>query len=203
MADVARSNTLFGGTRSALRALRDLFPQLGSRASLLDVGTGLADIPAAAARAAAHRGIRLDVTGVDISPDVLHAVRTPPAAMVAGDARMLPVRGRSFDIVTCSQLLHHFAEPDVVAAIAELQRVSRGWVVVSDLRRSWIAAAGFWCASLALGFHPVTRHDGVASVFRGFTADELRRLVQEATGVEPRLRRGLFWRISATWRVPA
>lgn len=203
MADVARSNALFGGTRSALRALRDVFTQVGSRASLLDVGTGLADIPAAAALAASSRGITLDVIGIDISPDVLRAARTPAAGMVAGDARMLPVRSRSFDVVTCSQLLHHFREADMVAAIAELQRVSRGWVVVCDLRRSWIAAAGFWLASLALGFHPVTRHDGVASVFRGFTGDELRRLVKAATGVEPRLHRGLFWRISATWRVPA
>jgi ubiquinone/menaquinone biosynthesis C-methylase UbiE len=202
MSDVARSNSLFGGTRAALRALQDVFGSLSSPATLLDVGTGLGDIPAAAVRAAARRGMVLTVIGLDVSAEVLRA-KGRAAALVAANATRLPTRSASIDIVTCSQLLHHFREPEAIAVIAELHRVSRGWVVVSDLRRSRLAAAGFWLASLVLGFHPVTRHDGVASVFRGFTESELRRLIVEATGVEPRVRRGVFWRISATWRARA
>src|SRR5690349_14495424 len=50
--DVARSNTLLGGRRAAMRVLREILPSLGSRATLLDVGTGLADIPECACREA-------------------------------------------------------------------------------------------------------------------------------------------------------
>ena len=64
-------------------------------------------------------------------------------------------------------------------------------------------AAGFWIASTALRFHPVTRHDGVVSVLRGFTTAELRALVRAATGTVPRLRRALFWRLTAIWWKPA
>ena len=45
-----------------------------------------------------------------------------------------------------------------------MNRVARRAVVVSDLRRSWFAAIGFWLASFVFRFHRVTRHDGVVSV---------------------------------------
>jgi SAM-dependent methyltransferase len=118
---------------------------------------------------------------------------------VCADAFRLPLRDRSVDVVTCSQLLHHFTEPDGARLLAELSRVARARVIVSDLRRSWLAAAGFWLASWPLGFHPGSRHDGVVSVLRGFTADELRAQVRAACGAAPRVRRRLGWRVTAAW----
>jgi hypothetical protein len=73
-------------------------------------------------------------------------------------------------------------------------------VIVGDLRRSWLAAAGFWLASWPLGFHPVTRHDGVVSVLRGFTAPELEALARAAGARAPAVRRRLGWRLVASWR---
>jgi hypothetical protein len=72
-------------------------------------------------------------------------------------------------------------------------------VIVSDLRRSWLAAAGIWLASFPLRFHPVSRHDGVVSVLRGFTPEELRELVRNATGQSPVTRRRLGYRTTASW----
>ena len=46
----------------------------------------------------------------------------------------------------------------------------------------------------------ITRADGVTSVMRGFTPEELCRLVRQVTGVDPAIQRGLFWRLVATWR---
>ena len=203
MSDVVRANTLFGGTRSALRALRDVWPRLPRDAVLLDVGTGLADIPARARRDAGRAGISLSAVGVDASESTLRLAVPLLSSAVVGDATRLPVRDHAADVVICSQLLHHFTENDARRVIAELHRVSRGWVVISDLRRSRLAAAGFWIASIILRFQPVTRHDGVVSVFRGLTVAELRSLIGEATGGEPAVRRGIFWRLSATWSARA
>jgi hypothetical protein len=80
-----------------------------------------------------------------------------------------------------------------------MHRVARERVVVSDLRRSYLAAAGFWAASWPLGFHPISRHDGVVSVFRGFTADDLQRAVRDAVGVAPAVTRRLGWRVTTSW----
>ena len=119
---------------------------------------------------------------------------------VVANALQLPLADGSMDVVMCSQLLHHFEEADAMRAIAELHRVSRRYVIVCDLQRSWFAAAGWRLASRALHFHEVTQRDGVTSVMRGFTVEELRSLVVRAARVDPIVRRGLFWRLSATWR---
>jgi ubiquinone/menaquinone biosynthesis C-methylase UbiE len=117
----------------------------------------------------------------------------------------LPFRDHSVDVVICSQLLHHFGDDDLAPMIRELDRVAKRRVIIADLRRSRIAAAGFWLASFPLGFHPVTRHDGVVSVFRGFTASELRDAVSIATGVVPTVRHHLGFRLTASWtpRIPS
>jgi hypothetical protein len=77
--------------------------------------------------------------------------------------------------------------------------VARRHVIVSDLRRSWLAACGFWLVSWPLRFSPVTRHDGTLSVLRGFTAAELAHHVQLATGQRATIRRHLGWRLTASW----
>lgn len=198
--DVRRSNVLLGGARAVLAELSRLTPSLGTTATLLDVGTGLADIPAQASRRAGERGVALTTIAVDEAESLLHASPTAVDAGVCADVRRLPIADAGVDVVTCSQLLHHFPDDEIPAVLRELQRVARRYVVVSDLRRSWVAALGFWTVTWPLGFSPVTRHDGVVSVLRGFTSDELARHVRHATGRAPDVRRHPGFRITATWR---
>jgi ubiquinone/menaquinone biosynthesis C-methylase UbiE len=198
--DVTRSNALLGGTRAVLAELARVIPRLGVSATLLDVGTGLADIPRRARERARARGLALRTFGLDEAESLSRDARTMLDGAVCGDARALPVATASVDVVTCSQLLHHFEEDEIPVVLRELDRVARGWVVVSDLRRSWVAACGFWLMSWPLRFHRVTRHDGFVSVLRGFTMDELAQHVLRATGQQPDVRRHLGYRITATWR---
>jgi SAM-dependent methyltransferase len=197
--DVARSNRVLGGLRAMLVEIRAALRELGNEATLLDVGTGIADIPAEATRLAQRSHIRLSATGVDVAHSLLAEECGEIDHGVCADARRLPFADRSFDIVTCSQLLHHFTAGEARVIIAELDRVARYAVIVSDLRRSWVAAGGFWLLSFPLRFHRVTRHDGSTSVLRGFTRDELRRMIADATGVEPRVRTRLGYRLTARW----
>ncbi|HEX5972085.1 MAG TPA: methyltransferase domain-containing protein [Gemmatimonadaceae bacterium] len=198
--DVRRSNTLLGGTHAVVAELSRLLPALGAHATLLDVGTGLADIPFRAARRTRRSGVALTTFGVDEAASLLVAARSRLDAGTCADARRLPFADASVDVVTCSQVLHHFPDDEIPGVLRELQRVARRYVVVSDLRRSWLAALGFWMVSWPLGFHPVTRHDGFTSVLRGFTARELARHVRHATGSAPDVRRHPGFRITATWR---
>jgi len=199
--DVARSNTLFGGTRAVLAALARLWPSLGTNVTLLDVGTGLADIPRRACERGRVRGITLRAFGVDEAHTLVRAADELLDGGACADARRLPFRDGAVDLVTCSQLLHHFPDSEIPEVLRELDRVAGRWVVVADLRRSWLAACSFWLVSWPLGFHPVTRHDGFVSVLRGFTADELARHVFAATGQRAEVRRHLGFRVTAVWRV--
>lgn len=206
--DIERSNLLFGGRRAVMRVLRPLFDEVakgarpGSRptTTLLDVGTGLADLPWRAREVARRRGLRLYTIGLDGVPSLIRAASRRLDAALCGDALSLPFADGSVDLVLCSQLLHHFDRERALRLIAELDRVARQRVVISDLRRSWFAAGGFWLASLVLQFHPITRHDGTISVMRGFTDGELGGMVVTATGVHPAIRRRLGYRLTASWR---
>ena len=199
MSDVARANTLFGGASALLAELEPVFYNLSADATLLDVGTGLGDIPARAkARARAH-GIELRAFGVDVAPELAAASAGRVDAAVCADGLRLPFADASVDVVTCSQVLHHFRGASGAALLRELSRVARVRVVVSDLRRSWMAAAGLWIASFPLLFHPISRHDGVVSVLRGFTPDELRRTVADAVGQTPRVCRRFAFRVTTSW----
>jgi len=196
--DIRRSNVWLGGLRAALAELRAVIAPHDNMV-LLDVGTGLADILAEASRDVRRSGGNLTTIGVDGAMSLLASARGSTTGMVCADALSLPFRDRSVDVAMCSQLLHHFTDTDIERLLRELHRVSRRAVVVCDLRRSWIAAAGFWLVSFPLRFHPITRHDGVVSVLRGFTADELRRHVSAATGASPRIRQRLGFRLTARW----
>ena len=194
-----RSNTLLGGTWAVLSELSRLFPTLGPRASLLDVGTGLADIPHAARERASARGVSLTTFGVDEAETLARVTDRLLDGSVCADARRLPFADSSIDVVTCSQVLHHFADGEIPHVLRELDRVARRRVIVSDLRRSWLAACGFWLVTWPLGFHSVTRHDGFVSVLRGFTPDELFGHVLSATGRRAEVRRHIGFRLTASW----
>ena len=202
--DVTRSNRWLGGLRAAVNAAIEALERVTPRPVsappfLLDIGTGLGDIPNAVAAHAAARGATVVTIGVDEAASLLRAARERMTYVVCANALALPFRDHAIDVVMCSQLLHHFEDPDAARLLGEMDRVARGAVVVSDLRRSWFAAIGFWLISYPLRFHRVTRHDGVVSVLRGFTADDLRRLVQSAAGVSPIVRRRLGFRLTASW----
>jgi SAM-dependent methyltransferase len=197
--DVRRSNVLLGGLRAVLAEVARVLPAMAPRASLLDVGTGLADIPLAARERARKQGVALVVLGVDGAESLSRLAARTLDGSACADARELPFPDASVDVVTCSQLLHHFEDHEIPRVLRELDRVARRQVVVSDLRRSWLAACGFWLVSWPLGFSPVTRHDGTLSVLRGFTAAELAHHVQQATGRRATIRRRLGWRLTASW----
>ena len=199
MSDVARANALFGGRRAAIEELRSVFAEIGSKASMLDVGTGRGDIPAAARIVARQRGLDLWTIGFDLSHPLVSENRESNDVVARGDALLLPFKDKSVDVVMASQMLHHFQFDDAVAVVSEMNRVARRKAIISDLRRSVFAAAGIWAASYPLGFHAVSRHDGVVSVMRGFVPNELTDIVKTATGITPRVRHRLGFRLTATW----
>ena len=202
MLDIKRSNRLLGGLRAAVIEIRAAREHTSGPLTLLDVGTGFADIPERAAAEAARAGASLTTIAVDEAPSLLAAARGRVSQTVCANALALPFRDASMDIVVCSQVLHHFDDAGARRLIGELSRVARRAVIVSDLRRSWIAAAGFWLVSFPLRFSSVTRHDGVLSVLRGFTTRELAGMVTDVTGVPPEIKRRLGFRITVRWTPP-
>jgi len=200
MRDVVTSNTVFGGKRAALAELMPALRSVTGTASLLDIGTGRGDIPRAARHHARDEGLKIHTIGMDASLCLLTSSRDASDSVLGGDCRCIPFRDKSVDVVMASQLLHHFHGDDALRVVREMNRVARSRVVISDLRRSVVAAAGFWIGSFPLRFHPVTRHDGVVSVMRGFLPQELSDLVHEAVGIRPEVTQRLGFRLTTSWK---
>lgn len=202
LGDIERINRAFGNARVVARRLGAFWADLppGTRLTLLDVGTGLGDLPRAAARTAARRGVQLALVGLERHAAAARGARQGGglAALVA-DGGALPFGDRSVDLVLCAKLLHHLPGERGRRLLAELDRVARRGVVVLDLRRSAIAAAGIWLASFPMRFTRATRRDAVISVLRGFTGPELARACA-AAGVRADVRRHPGFCLTAAWR---
>jgi len=207
LADIARLNRLFGGTRAVVDALEPFLRTAGAggsrtgraqRWTLLDVGTGCGDIPCAAAASARRYGITLSLVGIERIPAAARLARAAGVTAVLADGGALPLRPGAVDVVIASQVLHHLPRELAVRWIASFDRVARRAVVVADLRRSRLAMAGVWMASLGLGFRRQTRHDAVLSLRRGYAVEEFNDLLREAgVGAVARARPG--FRIVAAW----
>ncbi len=212
--DIARLNALFGGTRAVVEALEPFFKAgkrergNGKRATwtLLDIGTGLGDIPRAVAVAARRYGIDLRLLGVELNraavASALGAERDLPLTVVLADGSALPLAPRSVDVVIASQVLHHLAPAVAVRWIASFSALARRAVVLADLRRSRLAMAGVWLASFPLRFGAVTRHDAVVSLRRGYTRAELNALLR-AAGVPAVAQYRPVSRVVAVWEPSA
>lgn len=198
LGDLTVLNRWFGGAAAVTGVLLPLLPRAGSVCTLLDVGTGAGDIPRAVTRAAARRGVRVVAIGLDRLPSAAQVARNEGLPMIIGEGAALPVGSKSVDFVVASQVLHHLDANVAARWIAELDRVARCAVVISDLRRSWLAMAALWAVSFMLRLHPTTRHDGVLSLRRGYTASELKTLLGTAA-VKALVWRRPISRLVAVW----
>jgi SAM-dependent methyltransferase len=200
--DLARVNRLLGGTAATLSRLEEFLgdERTPRRLTLLDVGAGAGDIARAAVRRAGRLGISLAAFALERHRLIAGACRgRGDLVALVGDGSLLPLRDRSVDLALCVKVLHHLPFGASVKLLGELDRVARVGVVVVDLHRSAVAAAGIWLASWPLRLHAATRRDGVISVLRGFTRPELARRLGSA-GLNPRIRRHPGSCLTAAWR---
>jgi len=198
--NIARSNRWFGGAAALrfglARALRGLGPD--TRVTLLDLGSGLGDLPRAAARWARRRGVKLVPMGLDRHPAAARLAQAEGLPMIVACAGAPPIAEKSVDLVAVSMLAHHFEPESVVQLFRACDRIARRAVVVTDLRRAPLAIIAFRWGARLLRFDPVTKADGMTSIRRGFTPAELMSLLERA-GVCARVSRRPGWRLVATW----
>lgn len=188
--DLKRTNRWLGGVRLSRRAVDALIGE-EVEASILDVGTGAADIPLALVRAAERRSRHWHVTAVDRRGEVIDAARAvspelasrPDLVLAVADGGSLPYDDGRFDVGHVSLVVHHLEPPEAVALICELARVARVGVVVNDLVRSRLTHAGAWVAAHGLTTNRYTRHDAPLSAQRSYSRSELCALL-EAAGLE-------------------
>lgn len=191
LGDLRFVNRWLGNGGRLLEAVRP-FLEASPRPRLLDVGCGSADVPAALARSVSR-----PVLAVGLDVKLLH-LRSVPAQVrpVVADVRALPFPAGTFDVVTASLFLHHFDGSEVAAVLRGLFALARRALVVNDLRRARIPYV-FGRAAFPLLFRSrVSVDDGLVSIRRAFTDQELAAAFAEA-GIPARIRRTWPYRLLA------
>ena len=189
--DLKRVNRLAGGAGLSRRAIAFLAPP-PDPLTVLDIGTGAADIPVALLAEAGRAGRQVRVTATDSREEVLAAARavTPGLDEIDGltlevaDGRKLPYSDNTFDVVHSSMVLHHVDPTEAVAFLREMSRVARRGIVVNDLSRLPITFLGAWLMSHALTANRFSRHDAPLSARRAYTLSEVHALLYRA-GLRP------------------
>jgi ubiquinone/menaquinone biosynthesis C-methylase UbiE len=189
--DLRRVNRWLGGTALTTRALEALAGAAGDAGeaiSLLDVGTGAADIPLALIETWRRRGRRLEATAIDERAEVVAAARasdprvdsTARLTLAVADGRSLPYPDGAFDVAHASLVLHHLEPVDAVSMLREMNRVSSRGIIVNDLARSPWSLAGAWLLSHVATLNRYSRHDAPLSVRRAYTRSEGHALIAAA-----------------------
>ena len=184
--DLRLLNRCLGCQRNALRGLARLVNSQKLRGfTLLDIGTGSGDIPAAIARWARRRKIAARISALD--RDRIACERAvdqtrgfDEITVLRGDGAAPPFRAASFDFVLASQLLHHFTDEQIVALLRRWAGLARRAIIVSDLVRHPLAYHGVRLLTRGFMRNPMTRADAPLSVKRACTIAEWNSLFQRA-----------------------
>jgi hypothetical protein len=189
-------NRRLGGVAAIERELARLLPAWPQDRPLrlLDLGTGVADLPLAAVAWADRRGLAIECVGVEMHRGVLELAREAAAAeprvsIVELDARASVEHFgvESFDFVHAGMFLHHLPDLEVMTVLATMSRLSRISLVWNDLVRSRFNAIAI--RLLTLGRHPTVRFDAAASVSKGFSIREVLDLAKRVDLPNPRVGR--------------
>ena len=201
LGDIRRINTYMGGAKPVCDATWNLLGDR-KRATVLDIGTGNADIPLRLVSQARKRGVDLKAIGLDINERHLQIAREDTVGQAAisllgADAFRLPLADQSVDVVISTLFLHHFRAAQIQALLAEFSRVARvGWTMHDQVRDAlplWF----FRVARPVLARSYLTRYDAVASIYRAYTPDEMRAIVAPVAGA--RVATHFPYRLSVTW----
>jgi 2-polyprenyl-3-methyl-5-hydroxy-6-metoxy-1,4-benzoquinol methylase len=158
--------------------------QPGAQLRVLDLATASGDIPRLVIDHARKVGANATVDAVDQQSSTLEIARGlsadyPEIAFKQGDVLSFGDDGQ-YDIVLCSLALHHFDEAAAVRLLERCRRLSRKFVLVSDLRRGFLASAGVYLLTALIYRDPMTRTDGRISAARAFSFAEFRSLAERA-----------------------
>ncbi|HEY3626908.1 MAG TPA: methyltransferase domain-containing protein [Terracidiphilus sp.] len=183
--DLARVNRWFLGYRPVLEWLEGFAPSARNcPLRILDVGCGYGDGLRRIEQWARERGVRVELTGLDLNPDTaaIAAEASPQGSAiewVTADVFEYEMN-RPVHLIISSLFAHHLLDDDVVRFIGWMEKNARlGWFV-NDLSRAPIPYHLFHWFSRAARLHRFVQHDGPVSFLRAFAPEDWERLCAQA-----------------------
>ena len=146
--------------------------------TVIDAGCGGGDGTVRIAAFCKANNIKCTVKGIDSDERTVRYARQrwsadPDVSFETASLLDLPADGSAADYIVAANVLHHFPDHELPRIVNHLCSAARRGVLIADLERSpfWYAAfALFAFVMLRDGF---SRRDGLLSIRKGFTKNEL------------------------------
>ncbi len=204
LCNLSELNRYFGSYALTTHFLRRWI-QPGAQLRVLDLATGSGDIPRLVIDYARKVGATVRVEAIDQQTSTLEIARSlsavyPEIDFKQGDVLFFGEDGQ-YDIVLCSLALHHFDEAGAVRLLERCRRLSKKFVLVSDLRRGFLVTAGVYLLTAMIYREAMTRTDARLSAERAFSFREFGSLAKRAGWRNFGHRKFLFAR-QAIWLEP-
>ena len=180
---IRQLNRWFGSYRLILGFIRRWI-RPADKLRVVDLATGSGDIPRLIVDYARRIGANVEIDALDRQPATLAiakrlSVNYPEISY--REANILEWNSiETYDITLCTLALHHFSNEDAARILHKCREVSKGFVLVSDLRRSFSLVAGVYVLTTLIFREPMTRYDARLSVARAFSFSEMRDLARKA-----------------------
>lgn len=179
-----RSLNRYFGSHRLIRSFLHRWMRPGDHLRILDLATGSGDIPRFVVEFAREVGAQVQLDAVDFQPATIEIAKQLSADYpeIRYDCANIHQFGeeQSYDIVLFSLALHHFSTEEAVMLLRRCRALSRGRVLVADLRRGWIAKVGVALLTTVLFREAMTRNDARVSAARAFSFPELDDLARRA-----------------------
>jgi 2-polyprenyl-3-methyl-5-hydroxy-6-metoxy-1,4-benzoquinol methylase len=180
---IRQLNRWFGSYRLVLGFVRDWIKP-ADKLRIVDLATGSGDIPRLIVDYARKISATVEMDALDRQPATLEIARRLSADYPEISYRKANVLEwnpiEAYDITLCTLALHHFSDEDAVRLLGRCRQLSKRFVLVSDLRRSFSLVTGVYLLTTVVLREPMTRYDARLSARRAFSFSEMRDLALRA-----------------------
>jgi 2-polyprenyl-3-methyl-5-hydroxy-6-metoxy-1,4-benzoquinol methylase len=179
---IASINQFLGGNKVTFDGVKQLLGaiSLNETITIVDIGCGNGDMLRTLAQYAQKSGLVVELIGIDANRFTVNHAQQLSAEYENISFRCEDIFDASFkevkaDLFLCTLTLHHFKNEEIEYLLPLFYRNSRLGIVINDLQRSGLAYRLFQLLCVVFRLNTMSREDGLTSILRGFTKEELIR----------------------------
>ncbi|MFY9308942.1 MAG: methyltransferase domain-containing protein [Bacteroidia bacterium] len=178
-------NRTLGGHSVTIKGMKELITDKNKEYHIVDIGCGGGDAMIAIAEWARRNVFKVKITGVDINPHAMefangYCKNYREISCIQSDYKDYLTSGATVDIAHCALFCHHLKDQELVELFDRMANGSRVGFVINDLQRNWFAYHSIKVLTSFFSSSVLVKNDAPLSVLRGFSRDELLRMLKSA-----------------------
>jgi len=179
-------NKFFGGMAPVRDFIKKACMETGiTKFKILDLGSGICDIPVAVSHWAKANGIHTRWTCLEISETACKIGRNYIIRNNAKEIQLVHTNifnyqpDQTFDLAVGSMFFHHFDNDSIIAIGRKIREFGCKRLLINDLYRSKLNY--YSCSAISFLLSPKIKHDALISITKGFRQAELHDLLKNMT----------------------